>query len=323
MRKLPREVIRLILEFHRDDKTTLASCMRVSPSFNAIAAPILYHTVELKLRASWPERRTSNPFYIPPKDTSVTSSNAVPTKEQCLAYVRCAVIHDHSAEECDTALESLSDSGIVLELDTIKFMHHPDQELRGIESHFARTQQCGIRGSFRTQRIVLADVCPLTAPCAYGPIPAAHTSITIFRREHDQDGPYWDPDYNHRREFASSSAIYIFYDYPPVEVNSEGQLGSDWCDFMERLESDFHSALPSEILIVGLAAAHPANLQIGQPDLARNLRVQAEKRFKNCDCHGDDNHHTELKLVSMQEYLKEYDWTGVFEEAEARPWLDD
>ena len=31
----------------KDDKHTLAQCMRVSPQFNFIVAPILYHTVKL------------------------------------------------------------------------------------------------------------------------------------------------------------------------------------------------------------------------------------------------------------------------------------
>lgn len=77
-----------------EDKGTLASCMRVSPTFNRVAAPMLYHSITVP-------SGNNHPLAIPARSRYVKRST--PTKITNLDRVQGITIQRHW-QDCEAVL---------------------------------------------------------------------------------------------------------------------------------------------------------------------------------------------------------------------------
>jgi hypothetical protein len=95
---LPTEVLASILAHLRDDpnKTALAQCMRVSKFFKAIAAPLLYEKLDWKHMTRDPMRLIENG-----KGTVITQGVLeMSTKEEELQHIKFVEVQSHSHDNC-------------------------------------------------------------------------------------------------------------------------------------------------------------------------------------------------------------------------------
>lgn len=92
-RILPTEILRKILRLLSNDKPLLATCMRVSPSFNEIAAPILYEKIRYN-------KSTSRLFDVVPSPKGLGKKRKTACKGDNLRLLKILEVIEHGDEDC-------------------------------------------------------------------------------------------------------------------------------------------------------------------------------------------------------------------------------
>lgn len=319
--------------------------MRVSPTWNVIAAPVLYHTVKLVYPHSLNPydrnsgSRGSNPFNIPAKKKWITRKSKVPSKEQNLAYIRHVTFGDHAEGQCGEAMRTLHQSSIrSLSLESVRLEHGS-----GLVSHFIDFQRgwlnCAAGSKVKAPRVILFGTTPVFSR---SPIPTTET-ICVFDFTKELGPPPSSPSSLTSATIpslkclqnTSTRSIYIFKPdrplgafYDKLHVSVDGTpafLYTHWIKFLALVATDaWKSPTTKEVLIVEVESVNRA-LRTGatEEDLSRLMDPVAEVQQHVARQRPKDLKEEkpfELKFVTMQEYLRDHDWTGVFTEQEIQGW---
>jgi hypothetical protein len=352
-RRVPVDILRMILNHLNHHGPTLASCMRVSNEFNAITAPILYRSISIG-------RNTDNLLYSAPGIEGRPRKSV--DKGTCLAYVKELEIFAHTEEECPSTI--FDPRGIqILRISLPLPDGRHSFDLRSTTDHLAYGgRSCPMASSIHPSKIIIFNT-SLENPIHLLDIPqdSLHTLVTVCS--------YSDTTHNIEgtaiRPFKGSSsmarqAIYVLRCHDPLSSVETGPRLKDgekektvprrmkcrrgmppavdpMCrHFVQDLvKQAMQVDFPNDIIVAnieGIHTPHPADrmaphdLESMLPASTSHWQQLIEDQIKAISEATSDMKSAEearkicIKFISMETYFEEYDWSGVFTEEDMEEW---
>jgi len=330
-----------ILEILKDEKHSLAQCMRVSSAFNAISAPVLYQTIVLPHGKMRPYG-TMKGRRLPARLSSTKAAN--------LELIKHVFVDQHPSNMKGFANKKYAVDTLRL---PISFLQYARECYKCVNLFSARpTCQCIFTRMYRPQKLVVMDA---RMNSSVVNIPGFETIRTLVFVIASSCSPHTSSQQTSATKLAGIERIVqIFWTSDPSTacgVQLADQEGQDeeieWFEPIDRYTSHFTSGLRisirnypqlKEIIVVNGGQLHTYVLDLKARSSRREREIEFEdKIFRSLTKLGTDKathrpgHITftykdrviEIKFVSIWEYLEDYDWSGEFTEDEIKPWLDD
>jgi hypothetical protein len=302
--------------------------MMVSPAFNAIAGPRLYHTLTLGETSG-----LANPFGA--KKRGVFD---IPVKK---AWMK-------KSKDKQKSQGKEKDLGLVRHIffqggfDTGQFPRHIKPADRGKLLHSVKTIRVPliptttydkyryfieIIGRFTgLEKLVLFGTCSTLQLPPGGLTSTCNKLVTLVSQRHENYPPHI---YSAEIEDCIGEFTYVFMDrgMPLRSKPADPRLGILVSNISMLLPSKAHR--PMTVIIVNSPLIqHRGHAEETLQDCITRL---VETRKQKPDQLLNDNLHTTnqsaqyptFKFVSMREYLRDYDWAGEFTDEEVRPWLEE
>jgi len=316
-RAIPTEVLDNILSRISDDKHTLAQCMRVSPTFNALAAPLLYRSMNID--------NTVKFFFAAPRQSEeFAKTRKTADKAFKLGYVKELEYKTHKKSECTPLAQLKKWDRLLLRVPILQINYRASGEpctlcdcLQFISPRKLVYKRDGLVDymiqfiSDDAHRETTVSIMPLLSHWF-----EAHISLL-----------YNSP------ALRLSQSIFIC----PANLNPTGYEDRHW----ESIRDDLFHAVqktgtPNSIILVNIENLFDERLEAGEyKDMtaaeAATLDTQTaylesphlvnspyrRRRWKS----EEEARQVTFKFVSMETYLAEYNWEGDFTEEEVRPWM--
>jgi hypothetical protein len=341
---LPYEIFINILGQLRDDKPSLVKCMRVSSTFNTFTAPILYSSVILN-------GGMKNPY-----DTTQGSPVAARLSSDAAANVdmiKHVIVLSHPSIRLVKGLMTTITNVDSIRVTTTILYHSQDcYQCRGEMPHLhTGSFGCVFFRMIQPKKLVVSGSRAKTCLHDTSGYKALNTVVFIIAST-----PSIKTDTRFKHPSPPSTAgikkivLVLWTDNPSqvcgTVVDSDGtgrhfqavQLLSFYIqDFVAGIKWHItHHTQLAEIVIVSTQQIHPLALSLphGSSARERDVRVEAPiltmlKTFTGAKTkHRPDSismeyekQNIEIKFISLQDYLKTYDWSGEFTPDEVKPWL--
>lgn len=303
--------------------------MRVSSSWNALAAPLLYHTVQLTslyimgLIRSYGPSAVADPSKVQGGTLRADGGGRRLTKSECLAFVRHVYMgRPRRPNSTGLPLDTQGTCLAHLSVSTVRFV--PIRPAWNDWTAWVATTQ--IQRLLRAERVVLSN----SSPRHDIPKIDAKTIISIFSQQEEAAFPLRSDSVDYCLDNrVQSCAVYIwitsgpncpYYDAKDLLRNGEPQT-KGWLRFQMRLVDDaWYRARLKQVIIVNIAAVNKAHTGSRSADLPTLLQDVVDKA-KPDDI--DEDATFKLEFMTMKEFLRDYDWEGVFRRAEVESWLGD
>jgi len=341
---LPYEIFINILGQLRDDKPSLAKCMRVSSTFNTITAPILYSSVIV-------EAGKKNPY-----DTTRGSPVAARLSSDAAANVdmiRNVFVQSHPSIGVVKGLTTTITKLDSIRVTTTILYHLQDcYQCRGEMAHLHTGGfGCLFSRMVRPKKLVVSGSRVKTCLHNTSGYKTLDTIVFIIARN-----PSIQTDTRPKHPLQPSAAgiekiVQVFWADNPSQVCGT-VVQSDRTgrhtrpvqpikDLMQEFNDGLkwhiiHHSQLAEIIIVNTQQIHPAVLFLpsGSSATERDASVEATiltmlktfpgAKFKHRPGSISmeyEKRNIEIKFISLQDYLKTYDWSGEFTSEEVKPWL--
>lgn len=336
--------------------------MRASPSFNAIAAPVLYHSVEIVFpdpnkRAGNPfatrrEKYGSNPFYLPvQKPWMKRKAKKVASKEENLVHVRHITYSDHNHNQCCDLGFPLAGLKAAKNIQSVR-VNSPSEHSNAPTStdrtllpvlHYGKCAITAAIPSNKPAKVVLHCM-PMFSPRPYPPpnvryktSPSPRTVVAILTG----DSGNWQLDRRHLKvhTYGRTSTRMVYIIWTSVPFTEALTLGTNTIDenknnatvflanFAVQLALDvcWDSPAIKDVVVVNISSATFMGPEGGpRQDVASSLQDKVREMPKtNPSFAGHKGDPPKaITFVSMRRYLAEYDWAGEFIKEEVAGWLD-
>lgn len=307
--------------------------MRVSPAFNAIAGPRLYHTLTLGETSG-----LANPFGgskrgvfdIPVKKAWMKKNKdkqKTQGKEKDLGFIRHVFFEAsfHSSEF--PKITRPADKGKLFNsVKSIRLRFDPYQkETNGIEilARFTRIEKLVLVGSSQSPGV----------PHQLLPSTCSKRVILINRqlRVYPPTQYATGPGFPRGRAPHLKNEVYVFLDRDAVSPLGGFDLVLDsWVRATAVLDSSY-GKLPRIVIVVNpplirfQGHAEQTLEDCFMQLIAARKRERAASNVDTGKASSNDvpKQDPTFKFISMREYLREYDWAGEFTDEEVRPWLEE
>lgn len=332
---IPVEIVAKILNNLRNDKHTLAQCMRVSPAFNYAAAPLIYHTVKLDednvigfFSFPWNSykvqdiRKTKSKAYH-----LATMVRSFDCSVRDLAYCEIASRNYHSDMLCvrTPVWRAYLEASTRVQRGTIPYARVDRAPQRVLPAKLIchgpgiNDSRCILRNLYPgLKSLVMVGEIWKTARQLSPPISMLSSqSLDRLTLIHWSD---WSA--THRLSYDLSS----FDDMPDIQHNTP----KAWETFQKDILKAAQIAnFPTDIIIVNMESK--AVLEVKSPDLAKAATEATQEAYIKSipEFAGKDRKKTteqaqnvRIKFVSMRTYLDEYEWKGELTERQVKPWMD-
>jgi len=299
-----------------NDKQTLAICMRVSPTFNSVVAPILNQTVTLS-GSTGLFKHLKPPWYHAPRKTQIKKLN--------LAYISQVdfVLHD------DKACSDRSPRHDTLYADLLRISRN---------THVGTGDRCRCVRAFVPRKLcVKADLfVPTNAPI--------DKTVLVGQP------PFYHPEYQGptvRAPLHGPLVLIFLSRSSDSDTLSRRQSGSyDWTNAVSSLNPTtvLMHEYPKEIVFVNIerAAGQSLGLAGTESNLCEEVQslytakfrsglkiapLVAEPRWSKKDRKKllisiEAARSTKFAFVTMKDYLTKWDWKGELTDREIKPWLE-
>lgn len=261
-----------------------------------------------------------NLFHIARKAPDVTSRARRVAKERCLNDVRHLIVGPHSAGECLGLFDKWGSERAKLLLRTIQLTRE-----EGLRPHFWY-HGCGFAQLVHAGQSILRNMSPrLPTPS----LPAA-TGVVMYKAGQASDLENVADSLKSGAVLHSrpSTIVYLFLTAGPSDSlykldqlrapNGSPSAESGWDRFQANVASDAWQAPDTkEVVIVNIDAVNKA-WGPTRVDLAQYLQDRVNAR-KPGDI--DDDVRFDLRIITMRDYVTEYEWYGVLQDEEAEAWL--
>jgi len=355
--RLPVEILRKIINHldHETDRHTLATCMRVSPIYNALSAPLLYRAISI---GSVTAANKGVLHSVPPLDGQ--SPRISLDKATCLTYVKELEVIAHEEEDCPYAqCDSLKEVDVLrISLITPK---RPNKQwsASAIDHLSSAISSCFLIKSISAGKVVLFNTPEQTIRLPKIPQGSLHTITTAF--------PYISHAVKRNRtpplvvrpiapfegsNAASKQLVHVFWDQDPPctmqRVCAElDRLGIDVLGYRNTRNRQVCASLvhvlvrqamgtdyPSDIIVVNIDGilAHgsewptpPTHAVSESPATTTYWKNHIEQEIIALSNQPgtkspEDARKINIKYISMQTYLEDYDWRGEFTQDEVKDW---
>lgn len=245
---IPRSVIWHILTHLRNEPSTLVRCMRVSPDFHAVAAPLLYSVVKLPtyILCGCPPgdkdngicwRHAPNPLALVPSHVARITED----KETSLSRIQGIIVNGHEPEDCGQYMDDLAalDPARLtpkwVRLNYLSDDRHPVYSHCDEEDRLSGERSCTVIEWLRPEKLVIDGMSMIRPFPTHQRIPrSVKKLVTIItergwcrREEYGEEDEYED-EYDSREEWER----YDDYDWPerlpsPIDSIHTGD-GSSW-----------------------------------------------------------------------------------------------
>jgi hypothetical protein len=295
--------------------------MRVSPAFNAIAGPRLYHTLTLGEASG-----LANPFGgtkrgvfdIPVKKAWMKKSKdkqKTQGKEKDLGLVRHIFFQGYFEPEQFPRYFKLVDRGRCLHsVKSIRFASLPDWLDAKSKSDYITEVSKRFTG---LEKLVLTGSTNL--PQRYGGFtPTCNKAVILVGRQLGMYPPHLNPS-------SILSRVDVFV-YVCIDKGLSMAMGPHMSGVI--LDLAIHGSRkglrPKTFIIVNSLLLQPDGRpqETFQDCITRQVERKKREMEPNTTSPASWQYPT-FKFISMREYLRDYDWAGEFTDEEVRPWLEE
>jgi hypothetical protein len=336
---LPSEILhRVINHVDPEDKRTLGRCMRVSPTFNAIAAPRLYHTITIKEKSGLSDpygKSTRGVFDIPvPKAWMKKTANKQKTqgKEKDLGFVRHIFFEGAiGLDSTPTFTKEADKKRFHAGVKSIQIAPEPGcsyyQYSQPIIDLFADIEKVGVVEGSRTRNSRL-PVILLPKRCK--------KAVAIFPAGSCFDLLY---EIGSRPRFNSTLKTLVFVFLP---LTNNGHPGHSYVSLIYDaiVEAAIREVSHQKLLIVGQVvdiAFSPDNIQFTVRDvlvksIEQHRQYLTSLKARNAggadtaaspSSNVDPPRYPIVEFLTIREYLRDHDWAGEFQESQVRKMIED
>jgi hypothetical protein len=313
-------VLHSILGTLSDDKHTLAQCMRVSSTFNALAAPLLYRSVIIK---------SDNKAYIPPPPMSTEVIRLSPDRASLQHHVREIHWAYHGKTQCRLVPREryrVSLLSITSDLN---------------ETQWVDLNQCYCIEEISPRKLVIKAP-ELNWHIIDDLVPFPEIDIVSILCDNPEGGAgrMGRTAISGLYDIIPTTArmVYVCWSDPRASPSSTSLMRyvvRNFIQFCGRLRMTAVSRPgPKDIVLVNIESV-VNDLLIDTDRQNKSLAEAATCAYKREYlklielCRRLDEmppvegaEEVETKFISMKTYLAEYEWRDVLSEEQARPWLD-
>ena len=328
-----------ILENLKDDKHSLAQCMRVSSTFNSISAPVLYQTIVLPPSNMRPYG-TIRGRQLPDRLSSTKAAN--------LELIKHVFVNQHPSNMKGFANKKYAVDTLRLPISILQDARECYQCVNLFNPK--PTCQCIFTRMYRPRKLVVMDARMNSSIIDISGFENLRTLVFVIASLCHPHTPQQTSATNLAR---IERIVQIFWTSDPLTAcglqlaDQEGQDEEfEWFEPIDRYTSRFTIGLRisiqnylhlMEIIVVNGGQLHSYVLDLK----ARSSRREREIKFQDkifrslAKLEIDKATHRpghisftykdrviEIKFISIWEYLENYDWSGEFTEDEIRPWLE-
>jgi hypothetical protein len=304
----------MILRYLISDKHSLAQCMQVSPTFNHIAAPILYHTIKL-------DGTTASLFELPPISERLGESRQTRDKVYNVTnHIDTVDCKEHAGRSCHPR-ESLSEP-LFVHPRLMRFTFADPVVPSKLEAPCScwsgilpRKLVCH-KSSFGNNLIDLLPFCPdlKTAVLRYAPLLKQDVDLIFSGQSIDHlivirsKKPVYALEPSPWPEFIWKQFCGVILDAAQIADCPNSITIVNLESIGDRFETREEGYSPAESVTKAVQKAYLDSIPIFAGTSGKKTAEQAQQ--------------VKIKFVSMATYLAEYDWKGELTEEEVRPWLD-
>lgn len=318
-RAIPTEVFDNILSRISDDKHTLAQCMRVSPTFNALAAPLLYRSIKID--------NTVKFFFAAPRQSDdFVKTRKTADKAFSLGYVKELEYKTHKRSECTPLAQLKTWDRLLLRVPILQIKYRASEKAWPLCDclEFISPRKLVYKGHGfddehmiqfipdDTYRETTVSIIPFVSRFFARHIPLLYHSPALRLRQSIFVFPA-------RPSYASESAYRHWESIRDQLFHAVRRIGTPNSIILVHIESLFDERLEAgeykdmmavEAATLDTRIAYLKSLSAASASIAIRQWKKEEEARK-----------VEFKFISMETYLAEYDWEGEFTEEEVRPWM--
>jgi len=317
-RAIPTEVLDNILSRISNDKHTLAQCMRVPSTFNALAAPLLYRSIKID--------NTVKFFFAAPRQSEeFAKTRKTADKAFNLGYVKELEYKTHAKKGCTPSARLKKWDRLVLRVPILEVNYRTAEEecplcdcLRFISPRKLVYKGNGLDDymiqfiSDDTHRETTVSIMPFVLHWFEAHISLLYNSpalrlsqsIFIFPARHLYAS---EPAYRHWESIRAD----LFHAVRKTGTPNSIILVNIESLFDERLEAgEYKDMMAVEAATLDTRIAYLKSLSAVSASIATRQWKKEEEARK-----------VEFKFISMETYLAEYDWEGEFTQEQLEPWM--
>jgi hypothetical protein len=329
IKPLPIEVLKNILD-RLTDRHTLAQCMRVSPTFNAIVAPSLYRSVNI-------DGKTRMFFASPRMSDELRQNRKTQTKADNVDYVEEVTYAPHKKRGCTPASnmkrwDPLALNTRVLSTVTPCPENQVEFDINNVHCDclsyisFQKLVWTGKMHDWTAENMKIPNQLDTTAVIT--------SSDPLVRGRGTYLSRYYIPWFGNRLSPNSNRSVFLIYSAPTASTS--GDFGYyDWqrlsrCifDLARRNTSPINFVFVNIESLVSqrLPATERKNMSLteaaGQATKREYLTGWRPSAYHSGARSLEQARQVSFKFVTMKTYLSEHDWRGELTEEQARPWLE-
>jgi hypothetical protein len=309
------------------DKHTLAQCIQVSPIFNSIAASLLYRNITI-------DANTKLPFASFPTSPA-NLRRLAPDK---MANLKCVdqVTFQEGVGWCDHYVKDIPATFILnVSMLVVYRLCEPDRRLFDYQRG-----RCQCTTYLRPRKIVYRDTLSQHVRYIRPDMPQVATVATRFRDAAPTVGP---GDYKlhvatlcHFGGRFTSQLLFVFPTYSSPGSDVALYYASIWSFLRPLLFKAAPVDKSPDFVIVNIESLLAASVSEAERDVKSDAEVAAAATEKAYSLHLEKERSrreqsetwgkprsSQFKFVSIQTYLEEYDWKGVFTDREVQLYLRD
>lgn len=302
-----------ILASLKDDKSTLAKCMRVSTTFNCLAAPILYKTIRLGK-----DEPDCHPLVRHQREGPLDGSLS---ESDNLRHVKHLVVTQHQSYPCHGAVATChSPFAVLIKIPglSLRFnLYAPKsgaQETSSVPLILTMNDYmfaCPVLRRFSGDKLILFGAsCSVPLLPAFKNLSKVNKFVAVITWRtgslpwHHGFGQLELP-----RQSPLDQLVLIAWREHPREFEHRG----------DQLDICFDALKGIMVSVISLARRH-----IAKKYIIVNGGPKAQALFQDWRGRLGPKANADLvEFLTMEQYLARNDWEGVFTEEEAQPWLDD
>jgi hypothetical protein len=319
----PVEILdRIISYIDNTDKQSLGRCMRVSSAFNAMAAPRLYNTLTLGETSGLtdPFRQSKRGvFDIPVKKAWMKKSKdkqKTQGKEKDLGYMRHLFFEGFfnlnqfpkSVKPADKGktLQCVKSIRLIFFDNSQGEIHH--RQMGEVAARFTNIEKLVLVGSSHLLKVPLDNV---SSTCRRGVV-VIDSYLGLFPPLDWTSKPF-------------EHVVYVF-----INRRSACPQPELLKHFAHAIAHAASKAESSKTITIVNAPTYSTRNDPEKPlrdyicstlHTKRHFEIKFSNRGRQTSDDAAPLQYPTLKYISMQEYLRDYDWSGEFTDEEIRPWL--
>jgi hypothetical protein len=285
------EVLLNIIGKLADDKRSLGRLMQVSPQINALAAPFLYRSLVIDGTGHSILQKDKT---IKGRKTARWDQNLVHTKEAHYYY--------HDAANCPNTKKEISRLGV-----QVPFLRVFPPQKRIV------TTTCHCIRSFLTRKVIFSRAVGKKWN-GVPPRSAADTTVFVLNRTVPRSLKSSIFGFN----IKANNVIVVFWE----DASAKGSWNKDrWGKWIWIIYARYSENRPNRLILVNIESVLASMLS---PEDRGDLSAcDAAARYLGKATSTSFLGITDIKFVTMKEYLKEYDWEGEFTDEQVKPWLEE